>query len=272
MATISRTSTRCNATPADDEADAGDLPAGGDLRQHDHADDGGDRRQERDHERVGRAREASERELIGHVRDHGGRHPHADACRQRQRTAQRRDGRPARQRRHDDGSDQHRGREPVDATERGPLGDAIGKHDVEREEDGVGERERHAERLDGDLDAGHEVDPDHRERERCEVAARARSQRRQADDRQELDRRDRRQRLPADREIEAAVHQREDAPPGQRADDGRRDRGRRTRARGGARRRRSGPPKRCAATRRRAPPRVRTAARRRTGRGSGRPR
>ena len=67
----------------------------------------------------------------------------------------------------------------------------------------------------GDLDAGHEVDPDHRERERCEVAARARSQRRQADDRQELDRRDRRQRLPADREIETAVHQCEDAPPGQ---------------------------------------------------------
>ena len=52
---------------------------------------------------------------------------------------------------------------------------AVGEHDVEREQAGVGERERDAERLALELDAGEQVDARHREqraRRRCAACAR----------------------------------------------------------------------------------------------------
>ena len=86
----------------------------------------------------------------------------------------------------------------------------MAEHDVEREEAGVGEREDEAERLAADAHAGQQVDAGHGEHERRPVAPRPRAQGREDDHGQELDRGDRAQRQPVDREVEAAVHDRED--------------------------------------------------------------
>ena len=90
----------------------------------------------------------------------------------------------------------------------------VGEHDVQREERGVGERERQAQRLGDELHVGEQVDARHRERQRRQVARRTRADRGERDDRQELDRGDGAEREPVDRHVEADVHQREDGTPG----------------------------------------------------------
>ena len=61
--------------------------------------------------------------------------------------------------------DEHRRRQPVDARDRG-RSDAVREHDVGREQAGVRQRERHAERLDLELHAGEQVHARHGQRER----------------------------------------------------------------------------------------------------------
>ena len=65
---------------------------------------------------------------------------------ERPRIAERGRGGAAGERRDDHRRDHHRSGEAVDAAQAGVLGDAVGKDDVEREEDGVRDREGHAER------------------------------------------------------------------------------------------------------------------------------
>ena len=122
--------------------------------------------------------------------------------------------RPARQRRHDDQRHEHRSAERVDAARFAAAGDAVPEHDVEREEDGVGERERDAERLPLEPHVREQVDAGDGQEQREAVPRRPRSERRQRDHRQELDRRDRSERQPVDREVEAGVHHREHGAPG----------------------------------------------------------
>ena len=156
----------------DDEHEAGGLGGRRDLREHGDPDDRRGRRQQRDEQRVGRPPQARERELVADVGDDRGRDADPDAGQQRDGVGGDADRLPAADRRDDDGRDEHRGREPVDAADRLALGDAVGQHDVEREQPGVGEREREAERLGGELDVGEQVDAGHRERQRGEVARR----------------------------------------------------------------------------------------------------
>jgi hypothetical protein len=75
----------------------------------------------------------------------------------------------------------------------------VAEHDVEREQAGVGERERDPERLAGDPDAREQVDAGDGEHERQSVAAVAGAERGQRDHRQELDRGDGRERQPVAR-------------------------------------------------------------------------
>jgi hypothetical protein len=58
-----------------------------------------------------------------------------------------------------------------------------------------------------------QIDAAHGERERHRIARGAGRDRRERDDRQELDRRDGAQRQPLDRQVEAAVHHREHGAP-----------------------------------------------------------
>ena len=109
----------------------------------------------------------------------------SDERRQRARTADRRDR---------DERDEHGGAEPVDPVERGVPRDAVRKHDVQREQCSVRERERDADRLALEHHVGEQVDAEGRERERGAVAQRARADRGEADHGQELDRRDRSER------------------------------------------------------------------------------
>ncbi len=116
-------------------------------------------------------------------------------------------------RRDHDGGDEHREAEPVDAGDGGMARGAVREHDVEREQSGVGEGERHAERLALEVDAGEEVDARNRQRERGGVAGRARAEGGERDDGEELDRGDGAEREPVDGDVEAAVHEREDGAP-----------------------------------------------------------
>ena len=93
------------------------------------------------------------------------------------------------------------------------LGAAVGAHDVRREQQRVGERERHPGRLAGDVHAREDVHARHGQGERADVARGPCAQRRERDHRQELDRRDGRERQPVDRGVEAAVHRREHDRP-----------------------------------------------------------
>ena len=90
---------------------------------------------------------------------------------QRDRVAERRHRRPAAERRDDHDRD---AASPPPARRCPPdvvaLRDAVGEHDVGREQHRVGERERHAERLAGELHVGEQVDARHGERERGDVA------------------------------------------------------------------------------------------------------
>jgi hypothetical protein len=89
----------------------------------------------------------------------------------------------------------------------------VGEDDVDREEDRVHERERDTERIARQLDVGQEVDAGHREPERDAVAGAPRAERRERDDREELDRRHRAEWHAVDRRVEAAVHQRQHGTP-----------------------------------------------------------
>jgi len=200
----------------DDERDARDLGGLGDLGEHHDPDDRGGGRQQRDHERVRRAREAGQRELVGDVGDHGRAQPDAHAGEQRDRVAERGHRGPPGHRRDDHGGDEHRRPESVDAGQRlAVLGDAVGEHDVEGEQGGVRAGQRERERLVADVHAGEQRHAGRRERERDGVARRARAERRERDDGEELDGRDGAQREAVDGEVEAAVHRCEDGAPGQ---------------------------------------------------------
>jgi hypothetical protein len=93
------------------------------------------------------------------------------------------------------------------------AGDAVGEHDVEREQDRVGEGERHPQRLAGELDVGEQVDPGHGEHQGANVARRTRAERGEHDDREELDRGDGAERQAVDGQVEAAVHHRQHHAP-----------------------------------------------------------
>ena len=147
--------------------------------------------------------------------------------------------------------------------------DPVREHDVGRKQGRVGKRERKPQGLRGQLHMAELVDAGHRERERERVAWTAHADRRQHDDREELDRGDRAQRQPGDRLVEAAVHRREDrAPADQQPDRGPVQPAERA-PRPSPQREHHAPPMRSEAMPRRAPAPGRTAARRTTGRGSG---
>ena len=134
-------------------------------------------------------------------------------ARMRDGVGQGRHDRPARDRRDGDGRDQHREAETVDAGDRGMAGRPVGEHDVEREQAGVGERQRDPERLALEAHPGEQVDADDGEHQRGGVARRAGAEGGERDHRQELDRRDGAERQPVDGDVEAAVHDREDGAP-----------------------------------------------------------
>ena len=121
-------------------------------------------------------------------------------------SAKARERRPAADRRRDDKRHQHRGGEAVDPAERRLPRDAVAEDDVEREERRVREREGEAERLGDEEHVGEEVDAGDRDDERESVARGPGTEGGERDHRQELDRSDRPERQPLDREVEAAVH------------------------------------------------------------------
>ena len=86
----------------------------------------------------------------------------------------------------------------------------MGENDVQREQGRVGERECDPDRFACESHVGEDVDAGHCERQGETVAAPADADCREQDHGQELDRRDRAERQPVDREVEAAVHRGED--------------------------------------------------------------
>ncbi len=124
-------------------------------------------------------------------------------------SAKRRRGVPDADRYHRDQGDDHGRGEPVDPAHP-TLGHPVRQHDVRREEPGVEEREQDADRLALEPHVGEQVDAADRGGQREAVPPRPRPERRERDHRQELDRGDRAQREPVDREVEARVHRRED--------------------------------------------------------------
>ena len=121
----------------------------------------------------------------------------------------------------DDRGHQHGGAQLVDAGERtGPAaGDAVTEDHVEHEAGAVGEREREAERLAGQVDVGEHGDAADGERKRDQVARGAGAGRGEHDRAEELDRADRGERQPVDGQVEQRVHggehgaEREQHPP-----------------------------------------------------------
>lgn len=194
----------------DDERDAGELGSAGYLAQDRDADHGRRGGQQGHHQRVGRAGEADQRQLIGDVRDD--RRCDADPQAGGQRDGIDGGGRdlPAAERCDDHQGDEHRPGEAVDAVEAGMLGDAVGQHDVGREQRGVGERERHAQRRSRQAHVGEQVHAGHSQSQRARVPGGSGAERRERDHRQELDRGHRSQGQPADRLVEAGVHHGED--------------------------------------------------------------
>ena len=89
------------------------------------------------------------------------------------------------------------------------------EHDVRREEDGIRERERDADRLPLETDVDERVDARDGEDERGEVAGRAGAERGEHDHRQELDRGHRAEGQPVDGDVEAGVHDGEDDAEGE---------------------------------------------------------
>jgi hypothetical protein len=77
---------------------------------------------------------------------------------------------------------------------------------IERKQCRIREREQVAERLPGDPHLGYEVDPGYACRKGKRVPPIAHAERGQGDHRQELDRRDRAERQPVNREVEDRVH------------------------------------------------------------------
>ena len=125
------------------------------------------------------------------------------------------------------GRHEHRDAEPVDRAPpvaRIGVGDPVAERDVEHEQRAVGEREQVPERRAGQPQVGEREDAGDREREGDRVAPAADPRRGQHDHAEELDRADRGQREPGDREVEGGVHQRQhhaegdeqpvDPPPG----------------------------------------------------------
>ena len=123
--------------------------------------------------------------------------------------------RPGADRRRHDKRNQHRSGEAVDPTERRLPRDAVAQDDVEGEEAGIREREREAEWLDDEEHVGEEVDAGDRDEKRERVAGGPCSEGGERDHRQELDRSDRPERQPLDREVEAAVHDAERGAEGE---------------------------------------------------------
>ena len=108
--------------------------------------------------------------------------------------------------------DEHRRSEPVDPLRAAILGDAMAEDDIEHEERAVREGEDEAERLTGEAHIGQEPDSRHRERERDDIAPRARADGGQGNRAEELQRANGAQRQARDGEIEAGVHRAEDDP------------------------------------------------------------
>ena len=205
---------RWTATPTDDERDPRELGARWHLPENRDADRCRGRRQQRDEQRVGRPLEPRHRKLVTDVRDDRGRDPDTDPRRERNRVDERGQRLPAADRRHDDERDQHRGRQAVDPADALALRDAVAEDDVRGEEDGVRQRERNADRLALELDVGEEVDAADCECQRGGVPPRPRAECGERDYGQEFDRRDRAERQPVDRQVEAHVHHRQDGAPG----------------------------------------------------------
>ncbi len=147
---------------------------------------------------------------------------------------------------------------------------AVREHDVDREERGIREGECDPDGLACEPHVGEQVHARDGEREREGVPARPRAGRREHDDGEELDRRDRPERQPVDRDVEADVHRGEDERELDHGSPGRLVPRRGTRARAGARARRSRRRWRCGARPRPAARRGRRGARRTPARGSGR--
>ena len=125
------------------------------------------RGQERDEERVGRASEPRHRELVADIRDHGRGDSDAKSCNKCDRIGQRRRRCPAEGRR-DRERDEHRRGQAVDPAHLLSLSDPVTEHDVDGEQQRVGECERHAHRL--------ALEPDVREQiDACRLPARART-------------------------------------------------------------------------------------------------
>ena len=175
-------------------------------------------------------------------------------------------------RRHDDRGDEHRGREAVEAAQTTAACEPVREDDVEGEEGGIGEGERESDGLTCEPDIGEQIHTEDRERESDGIPRRTSPYGGQGDDREELDRRDRPERQPFDRKVEARVHGGEDDCE---VDDGLSVGalcGRRTRATVVARGRRPPRRSRSEARRHRVARPGRRAGRRTQDRGSGRPR
>ena len=108
--------------------------------------------------------------------------------------------------------EQHCRRQPVDPAQARAPCDAVGEDDVGGEQRGVREGEGHPDRLPLELHVRQQVHAYGRCRDRGDVASRPRTDRREDDRADELDRGNRRQREPVDRDVEADVHRGEDGP------------------------------------------------------------
>ena len=169
--------------------------------------------------------------------------------------------------------EQHGGSEAVDASRLRPAREAMRQDDVDGEQRRVGEGERNADGLPGELDVRQQVDAGDRGADAREVAGRAQADESERDRADEFDRRHRRKRQAGrsrrrrhtfmsaktrPREATSShaapveLRQRSPRPSPERED--------------------QPPPTRCEATQPRARRPVRRAERRTTGRGSGRPR
>lgn len=197
----------------DDECDTSDFDDRGHLGEHDDANDRRRRRQQRHEQAVGRTGHAAHGQLIEHIGDHRGADADTDPGQQRDRVEHDACRRGAAERcDHQRGHD-HRGREPVDATEHALAADAVSQQHVAGEQRGVGGSEREAGRRTGKShidQRGHTRD---RQQQRPDVAGRAHTHDRERHRSHELDRGDGAERNLLDRHVEAHVHDRQHRAP-----------------------------------------------------------
>ena len=189
---------------------------GSHLSENRRSNDGRGRGQQGEHRREGCARQPRHGQLIADVGDNRRRDAYADPRQDQGRLRERGDNVSDADRHRGDQRDEHRRSQPVNPARAAGARNGVADHDINSKQRRVGDRKQHTQPVARPLKADEQKDADDRDDECGDISERPHADKRYDDRRDELDRRDGRQRHAVDREIKRAVHQRQCDP--ERAD------------------------------------------------------